>query len=383
MIKNKTAIIILAYADYESLEITLACHAKFLDKESKIFILQNGRGTYDCERTYEVAKRYETLFPKNIEVVDDIPPQKPYFAIKKLLKSKRMQEYTHICKLDDDVFPLTENWFEHLCNTYDKQEEILGDKLGYVTSLVNNNPWGTKQVMDMMGLYNEYLHKYSRDHYAGFEKNNKYVPLKFVKKGEFNDGGAGTIWKLAYVARWIHKETTLQPDKFIEATKNKGIAEVNNLERYSINCMIFKKNFWNDIDIDSFDDEHQVHIYCKKNDKKIIADLEVPMVHLFFYPQRNENRDLIAPILDYYQEWLNLIFPISLCNNKNLEIEKRLRFLETGILSIKHHIDTVSFNTFSNKLKYLKYNIFSKLTIGKARKHYKEKKLRYKYMLGK
>ena len=62
MIKNKTAIIILAYADFESLEIALACHARFLDKESKIFILQNGRDTYDCERTYQVGKRYEELF---------------------------------------------------------------------------------------------------------------------------------------------------------------------------------------------------------------------------------------------------------------------------------------------------------------------------------
>ena len=91
MIKNKTAIVILAYADFESLEISLACHSRFLDSNSKIFILQNGRGTYDCERTYNVAKRYEILYPNNIEVVDDIPPQRPYYAIKQLLDSDRLK----------------------------------------------------------------------------------------------------------------------------------------------------------------------------------------------------------------------------------------------------------------------------------------------------
>ena len=95
-IKNKTAIVILAYADFESLEIALACHARFMDKDCKIFILQNGRGTYDCERTYNVAKRYETLYPNNIVVVDDIPPQKPYYAIRQLLNSARLKDFDYI-----------------------------------------------------------------------------------------------------------------------------------------------------------------------------------------------------------------------------------------------------------------------------------------------
>ncbi len=380
MIKNKTAIVILSYADYESLEISLACHSKFLDKESKIFILQNGRGTYDCERTYEVGKRYETLFPKNIEVIDDIPPQRPYHALKQLFKSKRMNKYDYICKLDDDVFPITEGWFDHLCATYDKQKALYGNKLGYITSLINNNPWGTKRVMDILGLYDEYKQKYSRDHYVGMD--NEYVPKKFIPKGEFNDGGAGTIWKLAYISRWIHNETTLQPDKFIAATKNKGVTEVNNKERYSINCMVFDKNFWDRIDIANDDDEHQAMLYCLNNDKKIIADMEVPMIHLFFYPQRNENKDIIKPIRDYYQKWLDLIFPISICEDKNIEIERRLRFLETGLIGIRRNIDIASFNTLSNKLKYLKYRILSELTTGKIKKHYKEKKFKFKYRLG-
>ena len=61
---NKTAIVILAYTDFESLEISLCLHAKYYNNNADIFILQNGRGTYDTERTYRIAKRYENLYSK-------------------------------------------------------------------------------------------------------------------------------------------------------------------------------------------------------------------------------------------------------------------------------------------------------------------------------
>lgn len=383
LIKKNTAIIILAYADFESLEISLACHAKFMDKDSKIFILQNGRGTYDCERTYNVAKRYETLYPNNIVVVDDIPPQKPYYSISQLLNSDRLKDFDYICKLDDDVFPITDGWFEHLCDTYVKQKDIYGASLGYVTSLVNNNPWGAKRVLEFTGLYEEYINKYSRDHYVGFAKDDKYVPIRFVPKGQFDDGGAGSIWKLAYLARWIHNETTLKPEQFISSTVGRGVEEVSNNERYSINCMLFEKDFWNKIDIGSPDDEHQTLVYCKTYDKKIIADLEVPMVHLFFYPQRNENKDLINPIREYYQKWLDLSFPISICPDKLIENENRLRYLETGLTTIAHHMESSSFSAFADNAKYVKYKILSKITFGKTRMHYKEKRNKFRVKLGK
>lgn len=61
---NKTAIVILAYTDFELLEISLSLHAKYNNHNADIFILQNGRGTYDTERTYRIAKRYENLYSK-------------------------------------------------------------------------------------------------------------------------------------------------------------------------------------------------------------------------------------------------------------------------------------------------------------------------------
>ena len=43
-VKSQTAIVVLAYADYESLELALASHAKFtVNSGLPIYILQNGR----------------------------------------------------------------------------------------------------------------------------------------------------------------------------------------------------------------------------------------------------------------------------------------------------------------------------------------------------
>ncbi|MBO5566863.1 MAG: glycosyltransferase family 2 protein [Succinivibrio sp.] len=370
---NKVAIIILAYSDYESLEISLACHANFLNENYKFFILQNGRGNYDCEMTYNVAKRYENLYPNNFEVIDYIPPQPPYLSIKELLNDRKLSKYDYICKLDDDVFPITKNWLEELCNTYEKQYCIHKEKLGYITSLVNNNPWGTKRVIDFLDLSKDYIEKYSRDHYVGFSKEDQYCPLRLIKRGNYFDGGAGTIWRLPYLARWVHYNTTLQPDKFIAATRNKRVEEVNNQERYSINCMLFKKDFWNKIDCGSRDDEYQVMLYCKNKKLKIFANLEVPMVHLFFFTQRIENKDLVALIKNYYSNYLKLNFPISLCTDKYSDIENRLKFIESGIIEYGNKVERQSFLTISNKLKLIKYKLFSNITFGKTRSHYKHK----------
>ena len=102
---NKIAIVIQAYSDFKSLEISLSLHAKYNNHNADIFIFQNERGTYNCERTYRVAKIYENLYPKQIKVVDWIKSQKPYYSIRELLNSKIMNKYEYICKVDDDTFP--------------------------------------------------------------------------------------------------------------------------------------------------------------------------------------------------------------------------------------------------------------------------------------
>ena len=265
-IKKKTAIILLAYADFESLELTLAAYASFLKADEKLFILQNGRGSYDCERTYRVAKRYANLYPRNIEVVDDIPQGYPYFSIKTLLASDRLKDFDYICKVDDDCFPLTSTWFDDLCKCYEDSTQQYGDDLGYVTGLVNNNPWGFEKIIDIFGKRQEFFDKFARDHWAG---GQEYGTLKIYNKNEIYTGCCGTVWCNAYISRWIHRFTTMDPSEYIRRTRNLGYTEVDNTKRYSINCILFKKDLWHNVDIGSHDDEHQIFLWCKNNNKKI------------------------------------------------------------------------------------------------------------------
>lgn len=110
---KKIAIVQLCYADYEALEIALAAYTKLTNPNVHIYLLQNGRGTYDTERTYRVCLRYQKMFPKQITVVDWIQPGAPFVSIKTLLESDEMKSYDYICKVDDDVFPLTSDWLEN------------------------------------------------------------------------------------------------------------------------------------------------------------------------------------------------------------------------------------------------------------------------------
>ena len=331
-IKKKTAIVILAHSDFESLEISLYVHSKFLNKDNTIYILQNGRGTYDCERTYRVAKRYENLYPKNIKVIDNIEPNYPYYSIKKLLNSNIMQQYDYICKMDDDTFPIDSNWLDNLCDCYEDSYKKYGDQLAYITGIVNNNSWGFVQILEKMELKDEYFSKYSREHYVGNEdyKYGDEMGKVLVDKNTITYGVDAGIWRIPYISRWVHKKTTLNYKDYLAHFNTKEYIEVDNKRRYSINCILFKKEFWNDIcnekDKYNYDDEHLCFLYSFYNNKKIIASCNVPLIHIFFNTQREENKDLIPLIRDYYEKEFNLPYPISICKNKEIENENRIRF---------------------------------------------------------
>ena len=332
--KQKLAIVILAYADYESLELALASHARFtVDSGVKIYILQNGRGTYDCERTYEVAKRYQKLFPNKMFVVDDIAPGAPFNSLKELFGSKRFKQYDHIIKLDDDVMVLTDGWVDKLCACYAEGKAKYGDDFAYATSLVNNNPYGFKKIIEnSKKLANDYFENVAREHYVGSGFDDPFGAHRVLPKEEIYAGANGTIWGYPHIARWLHKNTTLQPEQYIDFASKLKIEEVNNKERYSINCLLFEKKIWtkqlSPIEPHCTDDEHLLQAFCLKYNKKILADLSIPMVHLCFFSQRNECRDMVEDFRACYEKFLNLPFRITICDNRMIEIENRLRFLE-------------------------------------------------------
>lgn len=332
IIKEKTAIVILAFAEYESLELSLATHARFsVDAGVPIFILQNGRGTYDTERTYSVGKRYQSLFPKTIRVIDYIPPQNPYLAIQQLLDDELFADYSYIIKLDDDVMVLTPDWIDKLIDCYVRSYNQFGKDLAYVTSFVNNNPYGFKKLLELNEtLSQEYFAKLARPHMIGFSPDDSENPYRLVSKETVYSGGYGTIWQLPYVARWLHEKTTLRPEYYVDFVKSCDTDELDARERYSINCLLFHKKLWEDISDGRADDEGMLHAYCMLNRKKIIADLSIPMVHLAFYSQREELRDMFSQIRDVYTDYLSLPFPIAMCNDRMIDVENRLRYLENN-----------------------------------------------------
>ncbi len=328
---KKIAVVILAYADYESLEVSLAAHMKFAQPGVKYYILQNGRGTYDTEKTYRVAQRYHYLFPNQVEVVDWIKPQPPYHSIKELLNSPTMAQYDYICKTDDDVFPVTENWLENLFQCYEESHQKYGEELAYVSALVNNHYSGFEKILDFMGLKQKYLDEVAREHLIGFDSDG-FLKEQIYPKEKIYSGGAGTIMRYPYIARWLHTHTTLNVPEYVNKCTHQADFEFDSEQRMSINCILFKRDFWNIVENASIhEDEHRMHMWCKKNHPHIIVCPKALMVHLLYNSHREENKDMMPQIKAYYQKFLNLNYPISICSDIRYENEARLRWIENKL----------------------------------------------------
>ncbi|WP_439272205.1 hypothetical protein [Pseudochrobactrum sp. HB0163] len=327
----KIAILMLACRDYEAMELALACHTAYGQPEIPIYVLQNCRGNYDAERTLEVAQRYARLFPKQVHVIDHIAPQAAYHSIAELLNSNIFNPYDLVCKVDDDAFPITSDWLAKLIKCWRESEARYGDKLAYVTPLINNNNWGFVETIEALGLEEVYFSTMAREHYAGVD--NAYGRRRLLPANEIATGVDGTIWGLPYLARWIHEQTTLQPERFIEATAELAPKPIPSADRYSIGCILFRKSLWNAINDGGNDDEHMMHMYCRKRNLMIISERSVPFIHIAYFSQREENRDIVEKAKAVYAERLQLPFPISLRQTRQLEIEARLRWLETNTIT--------------------------------------------------
>lgn len=332
-INNEVAIVLLASYDYEALEITLASHAKFNLEGVSIYILQNAKGSYDSEQTRLVARRYARLYPETIKAIDSIEPDSPYNTIKKFLSSEEMKKYRYILKVDDDCFPLTSNWLNCLYENYKSLKE-KHEELAYVTPLINNNCWGFREVLFGLGLSDEYFNTVAKPHRVGHGAGD-VNPYRIAPKTEIETGMNGTIWGYPYIARWLHEKTTLKPESYTSAVENLTLKEIDSTKRYSIGAIFFEKNLWINIDGYGVDDEDMLHHYCVENNKKIYCCSWVPFVHIAYYSQRMENKDLIKKIKAVYERYLNLNHPISLHSDKINDLESRLRYIEallhTGI----------------------------------------------------
>jgi hypothetical protein len=103
---------------------------------------------------------------------------------------------------------------------------------------------------------------------------------------------------------------------------------VPNHDRYSIGCILFRKELWAQINDGGTDDEHMLHQYCKRTNQRIVCARSVPFVHLAYFSQREENRDIVETARKFYEPRLGHSFPIAMRASRLLEIEARLRWLD-------------------------------------------------------
>jgi hypothetical protein len=321
----RTAILMLACSDYEAMEVALACHGAYLPPETPFFILQNCRGTYDSERTLMAARRFERLYPGRVIVIDDIPPGPAYRTIATLLASSRFQDIDLVCKVDDDAFPLAAGWLEELQKTY-LEAEARGGSIAYSTPLINNNTWGFAECLDVLDLHEAYVAEAAIRHKVG--SGDAMNPIRILEPSEIFTGANGTIWAYPHIARWLHERTTLAPDRFIAGTAGLSVKPIPSGERYSIGCILFRKELWAKIDDGGTDDEHMLHQYCRARQSSILCARSVPFVHFAYFSQREENRDIVPRARELYEKRLNLPYPIAMRTSREFEIEARLRWLE-------------------------------------------------------
>lgn len=324
--RRRLAIVMLASRDYEAMEIALACHARFGPPDVPLFILQNSFGDYDSDRTLGVARRYAGLCPDRVQVIDSLGENAPYHGIRALLAQPAMAGFDHIFKVDDDAFPLAEGWLDRLICVWDEAIGRSGDRLAYVTPLINNNTWGFAQVLKIMALEESYFATAARVHRVG--SGHPGAPFRTLPPETIETGACGTIWACPDIARWLHARTTLAPAAFVEACRGQAPCPVPAADRYSIGAILFRRGLWVAIDDGGRDDEHMLHQHCARGGLDIVCARDVPFVHLNYFSQRAENRDILDLARPVYADWTGLPWPIRGIATRDLEIEARLRYLE-------------------------------------------------------
>lgn len=291
---RNTAILILTCNDFEALEITLNQVLKTTPKDVKIYLLSNCKGLPGadvCEQINSIAAHAQY---GRIVSINPGKCQPAYFGIRDAIRDHIKEEY--IIKLDDDVFPVAENWFQELTACYEAHQ---GPSLAYVSGMVNNNPYGFAQLVQLPALKDSYAKAMPFLHQAGLFAPG-YQKIRINKPGEADPGGWGTVWQFPQLARWIHNETTLQPDRYISLIRDLPDASFDVSVRYSINVMLFQREFWEKIAGSGSDDEEMINKYCYEHNMEVFISQKTPFVHMYFGPQRKFLLDMPSSIRKIY-----------------------------------------------------------------------------------
>ncbi|MEL7090177.1 MAG: glycosyltransferase family A protein [Pseudomonadota bacterium] len=291
---SNTAILILTCNDFEALDITISQVLATTPQEVPIYLLSNCHGMPGAEICEDMCRFTARANYGRVHWLNPMKAQPAFFGIKDAIETEIDADY--ILKLDDDAFPIAPGWLEALIDTYAAQDP---DKIAYVSGLVNNNPYGFYRLTSLPDLRDTYRDMMDQPHLAG-EHVPGYQEFRISAPGEVDPGGWGTVWQFPHLARWIHEETTLQPDRFKALVADLGPATFDPKIRYSINVMLFQRDLWAAVATGGTDDEEMLNKYCAKHDKSIIVREDIPFVHLYFGPQKRYLADLLPKVRDTY-----------------------------------------------------------------------------------
>lgn len=278
------AILLLAAYDSQALYLTLNSLTKTTDKDETIVVVLNGKNGIRSAMVEDVAREWVKQ-SENYHVVRPLNYGKdPYTSLKQVLEEfEPLKEVEYICKIDDDLVPLKMGWMNDLQKAY-----ISNQNVGFTTGLINNNPWGFSELLNIFNKKEEYKEINNFKSESGEEG--------IINPGDIASGLNGTIWQFPYLSKWCHQWTLLDIENYIKKTEVLSNKEIPLDTHYSIGCIFFKKDFWSDLqeinNLTNFD-ERSVHLYCKNNNLKKIAVMSQPMGHLFFYVQRKANMKLM------------------------------------------------------------------------------------------
>lgn len=291
---DDTAILLLTCNDFEAMEIVVDRLLRTTPSQVPIYILSNCPGLPGANVCADMARMASQAHFGRVRHITPNQCKPAYFGIRDAI-AQSIDE-TYIVKFDDDVFPLAEGWLEALAETYARQDP---DTIAYVTGLVNNNPYGFSRLIQLPELKDRYHEMMGQRHAAGAQIP-QYDDVRIYEAGEVNPGSHGTVWQFPQLARWIHEETTLQPDRYAKMVSKLGEVQLDPSIRYSINVMYFHRDLWAAVDHGGIDDEEMFNIYCTKHDKQVIVRENTPFIHLYFGPQKQYLKDLLPQLRETY-----------------------------------------------------------------------------------
>lgn len=300
------AIVLLASYDAVSLYLTLQALNHTLSDDEMVVIILNGKRGIRSAYVEQVARDW-IKNKRNKYVVRPLNyGNDPYSSIKEVLTYfEPLKEIEYICKIDDDLIPLKQNWLDNLEQEYLKQQEI--GHIGFVTSLINNNTWGFAELVSIFDKGEEYREIMNYPSVWG---------EGVINVGEIAIGVNGTVWQYPYLAKWCHEWTTLDLKQYIAKTEHLSTKEIHPNTHYSIGCIFFKKQLWHDVEeinkLVNFD-ELAIHRYCQEHQLRKVAVLNQPMAHLYYFVQRKANAHLVPlfaqSFADFWQDERFLNYP--------------------------------------------------------------------------